>query len=110
MTIETPQHCGCADCDAAVSPRAYLADLTRYVTQHVRNGGQPMQLPFLTASFHQPFSDLPVSCEASEKQVHQVRLCIEVLRSYLHGAPPLAAQQRGLAADERAYRLAAYQA
>jgi hypothetical protein len=87
-----PRPCGCDDCEAAVSPGAYLADLLDYTIAHVRDAGQSISLAFLSNAFHQPFASLPVSCEAAQEEVRQVRLCIEVLRRYL-------AAQRGQ--DER---------
>src|SRR5262249_54451761 len=74
--------CGCEDCGPGVSPPAYLAALLDYAVRHVRNNGQAIDLPFLTNTFYQPFGDLPADCEEMDKQVRQVRLCIEVLRRY----------------------------
>ncbi|WP_346294111.1 neuraminidase-like domain-containing protein [Sphaerothrix gracilis] len=72
--------CQCRDCDAAVSPSAYLMDLLNYTTTHIKNGTQTVTLPLLETTFHQPFGDLPTTCNAVEQQIRQVRLCIEVLR------------------------------
>jgi hypothetical protein len=91
--------CACEDCEAAVSPLAYLADLLDYAVMHLRDAGKQIDLDWLAATFHQPFSDLPVTCEAADKQVRQVRMCIEVLRSYLPDT-----------AEDHAYLLAAYTA
>ncbi len=97
------QPCQCCDCQNSQSPAAYLVDLLAYVVQHLLNHQQPIDLDFLVNTFHQPFGDLPTDCEAVEQQVRQVRLCIEVLRSYL-GASHLSATA------ESAYELAAYSA
>src|SRR5262249_37870825 len=95
--------CGCEDCQAAVSPLAYLADLLDYALEHIKQNNLPIHLPVLTATFHQPFADLPADCEAMEKRVRQVRIAIEVLRDYLGpNAPPSAAEQ--------SYCLSAYKA
>ena len=104
-----PQQCGCADCEAAVSPAAYLTALFDYTLKHVRNNKLKFDLQFLEKTLHQPFSELPTDCEAVEKQVRQVRICVEVLRSYL-GNRPLAdpAKEAALAKAEADYRLAAY--
>jgi hypothetical protein len=104
-----PQQCGCADCEAAVSPAAYLAALLDYVLKHVRNNKAKFDLKFLGNTFHQPFFDLPADCEAVDEQVRQVRICVEVLRSYL-GTRPLAdpAKEAALAKAEEGYRFAAY--
>jgi hypothetical protein len=71
--------CPC-ECRSALSPLAYLADLLDYAVRHVKENGNEITLDRLGALLHQPFGDLPVDCSASETQVHQVRLCIEVLR------------------------------
>jgi peptidoglycan hydrolase-like protein with peptidoglycan-binding domain len=81
--------CDCPDCEAAVSPTAYLADLLDYTLGHVRfeSGVEELiTLEQLTDMLHQPFSDLPASCDAVTKQVRQVRLCVEVLRNYPGGS------------------------
>ena len=95
-------NCGCEDCEAAISPLAYLADLINYAIAHLQNTGKAIDLQFLTDTFHQPFGDLPVSCEQMDNQVHQVRICIEVLRRYL-GA-------KSSPAAKHSYRLQAYTA
>lgn len=100
--------CRCRDCEAAVSPLAYLADLLKYATENIKNNTLPIKASDLAAIFHQPF-DLPASCEAVDVQLRQVRLCVEVLRSYLRAKPPADATAAAkLAAAEKDYRLAAY--
>jgi hypothetical protein len=98
-----PASCGCEDCHAAVSPLAYLADLINYALAHAQNNGTAIDLQFLADTFHQPFGDLPTSCELMDKKVHQVRICVEVLRRYL-SAKSLSAPS----AAEQGYRLQAY--
>ncbi len=103
-------NCGCADCQAAVSPAAYLTALLDYALKHIRkNSKDKIDLQFLVDTFHQPFIDLPTDCEAVEKQVRQVRICIEVLRSYF-GKRPLAdaAKEAVLAKAEADYGFAVY--
>ena len=75
--------CGCKDCESAVSPLAYLADLLDYALWHIRDDDNLITLKWLEDRFHQPFGALPVTCEAMNEKVRQVRLCVEVLRSYL---------------------------
>ncbi|MBV8189179.1 MAG: hypothetical protein JO339_18195, partial [Alphaproteobacteria bacterium] len=110
-----PPRCACADCDAAVSPLAYLADLLDYALRHLTitvdpNPPQSITLEFLTTTFLQPFRDLPAACAEVDRQERQVRLCIEVLRRYLAANPQAAAAQQRLDAAERAYREGAYTA
>ena len=101
--------CECDDCDAAVSPRAYLADLMQYAIDHLRNSGQKIDLNFFEDNFRQPFSQLPASCAAEDETVRQVRIVIEVLRRYLGNRPLTpAARETALAQAERAYRVEAY--
>jgi hypothetical protein len=106
------QPCNCCDCQSAASPAAYLADLLSYVTQHVVNGGPPVELKQLQRIFCQPFTSLPTDCEAVEQQVRQVRICVEVLRTYIGEMQPSlsAAQLTSLAKSQSCYTLAAYHA
>lgn len=102
------QRCHCNDCEAAVSPLAYLADLLKYTVQHVKNSNVAITLDTLADTFHQPFGTLVASCDAVATKVRQVRLAVEVLRSYLKDHPATASQQASLEEAERHYRLAAY--
>ena len=101
--------CGCEDCEAAVSPLAYLTDLLDYAIHHVKSNDAPIELDFLERTFHQPFGKLPADCRAMEEPIRQVRLCVEVLRSYLASNPPAAAALTSLQAAESAYRIDAYE-
>lgn len=74
------QPCDC-DCQSAVSPLAYLADLLDYTVRHVQYNGAEISMNRLEELFFQPFASLPADCSASETQVRQIRLCIEVLRT-----------------------------
>ena len=103
--------CHCEDCEAAVSPLAYLADLMEYVVKHVKNDGADITLKFLKETFYQPLGDLPAACEEMDKKVRQVRLCIEVLRRYLYAKNlPIGANKKAaLASEQKHYVLEAYQ-
>ena len=100
--------CQCRDCEAAVSPLAYLADLLKYATENIKNSNVPISAANLAAIFQQPF-DLPASCEAVDVQIRQARLCVEVMRGFL-GVRPLADadQETALVKAEKNYLLAAY--
>src|SRR6266567_1551033 len=102
--------CDCKDCESAVSPLAYLYDLLTYAQVHLQHLNAGITPQYLTDTFHQPFWDLAVSCSAEEKQVRQVRICIEVLRSYLNSHVPDPDQQAALNVAVSAYLLAAYSA
>jgi len=111
-TVEIPdwteQKCGCKDCESAVSPLAYLSDLLDYAISHLDNAGADIDFDFLMDNFHQPFATLPASCEQMDARVCQVRICIEVLRSYMKVNPPTAGRQTILNQFEANYRLTAY--
>lgn len=101
--------CECEDCKAAVSPLAYLATLLDYAVTHLKKDSGPVQLESLCSLFHQPFDELPASCESLDREIRQVRICVEVLRSYMkaNSLPP-ADSEAALEDAEKAYLLAAY--
>lgn len=106
-----PIKCSCKDCEAAVSPLAYLADLLDYALKHLKNDGNKITLSWLARNFHQPFGDLPASCEEMDRKVRQVRIFIEVLRSYLDSQnlpKPGSPSEQTLNNEEKGYRLKAY--
>ena len=99
-----PQTCRCKDCEAAVSPLAYLAELLDYTVTSVKRKDDQNEIPItledLSGRFHQFFGNLPAACEEVQRKVRQVRICIEVLRRTLADyEPPV---------DEIEYRVAAY--
>lgn len=105
----TPK-CSCKDCEAAVSPLAYLADLLDYAVTHLKNNNAPITVSWLAQTFHQAFDDLPVSCEEMDKKVRQVRICIEVLRSYFKAIWSILPERNkdALARGEKDYLINAY--
>lgn len=103
--------CGCSDCESALGPAGYLAQLLDYTVRHVLQDGEKIDLDGLEARFHQPFGALPTGCEAVERRVKVTRLAIEALRAELGRRPlPDPARESTLAEAEAAYRLAAYRA
>lgn len=70
-------------CDTALGPNAYLDALLTYATQNLLNNSEPIDQAWLEKTFCQPFGKLVFDCEASEAQVRQVRVCVEVLRTFL---------------------------
>ena len=101
--------CSCSECESAVSPAAYLADLLDYAIDHLRSVWEPISLQFLVDTFHQPFGDLPVDCKALDEKVRQVRIGIEVLRSYFKNHGPRTSETQVLQHAEWSYRMRAYQ-
>lgn len=65
------------------SPAAYLAQLIDWVLTHLRSDDREVTLGQLVSDLHQPFDELPASCDAVEHEVRQVRLAIEVLWRFL---------------------------
>jgi hypothetical protein len=100
-----PPRCECKDCQAAVSPLAYLADLLAYCLTHITDGEGPIMLNTIENTFFQRFSQLPASCEAMDTLFSQPRLCIGVLRRYINFNNISSTE---LADAERQYRIEAY--
>jgi Tc toxin complex TcA C-terminal TcB-binding domain len=76
--------CGCADCQAATSPVAYLSDLLVYAEERLRLHDDPeheteIHRASLAELLRQPFDALPLDCDASSREVSHVRLTIESL-------------------------------
>ncbi|MBN1595253.1 hypothetical protein JW933_04925 [candidate division FCPU426 bacterium] len=107
--IELPKPpCECRDCESAVSPLAYLADLLRYAMNYVSLNDKKLEISDLKFLLHQQFDRLPASCESVEKKVRQARIAVEVLRERLAISPPAPEQQEELNKAERAYCLSVY--
>ena len=100
--------CGCDDCEAAVSPLAYLADLLRYTTDHVRRNNANITVATLQSMLGQPFGRLPVTCRLMDEKVRQVRIAVEVLRAWHQQNPPTQTAAARLREEERTYRWTAY--
>ena len=113
--VEAGEHaCDCADCESAVSPLAYLADLLTYCYDNLRDsarstGQQRVDYLRLTRELHQRFGDLPSRCGAIEEQVRQVRIAVEVLRSHLAAHPASSQAAAALATAEREYLRQTYE-
>jgi receptor-binding and translocation channel-forming TcA subunit of Tc toxin/ABC toxin-like protein len=104
----TPQ-CSCQECQSAVSPLSYLADLIKYVKDNVRDNGNPVDYIFLEKTFYQRLGTLPFSCDSVKTQVRQVRMCIEVLRAWHKVNTPINLFMGKLWTAEANYLLTAYQ-
>lgn len=99
-----------------VSLISYLQALIKFATEPFNGlrsrittaAGQNLTLDNLVQKFHQKFHQLPTFSAKANEPLHQIRLCIEVLRGYfasLPANPPLAA---ALSIQEGRYRQAAY--
>lgn len=100
--------CGCKDCESAVSPAAYLADLMDYCLKHVRIAGGTITIAQLEKTFFHPYSKLPLDCAAVDERIRQVRLAVEIFRGYLAASPPNTIKAAALAAEGKRYRTLAY--
>ena len=91
----------------------YFSNLMDFIVRRVKVAAQnrPLQVEDLAAEFCQPFRRLlSVDGTLSTEQVHQIRICIEVLRQYLAKHGPLSAMvQKALQQAEADYRQAAYE-
>ena len=102
--------CGCDDCEAAVSPGAYLATLLDYVLKHVKNASAAIDLPFLDAAvasaLRRPTDRLRGDGAAGPPGQARRRGAAELVV----GQRPLfeAGREAELAKAEADYRLAAY--
>lgn len=106
-------YCNCQDCEAAVSPLAYLADLLKYTTEHIKKDSEFITIDQLEKLFYQPFGDLPADCDEMEKKLCQYRIAIELLRCYLddlidQGQNPTDCQNTNLERAQAEYRNSAY--
>jgi hypothetical protein len=105
--LRNRQKCACEECESALSPLAYLAHLLDFTTRHVVSATPPIRavtIPQLDNHFGQPFSSLTKSCQASETELAQALIAIEVLENHFVQVP-LTPQQRTALDKERAARL-----
>ena len=90
------EKCNCDDCDAAVSPLAYLTDLLNYSDQNLKYSPATDIHTFLENNFYQDFNNLPTDCKETEELICQQRIVVEILRRYLVSHIPTTAQQNAL--------------
>lgn len=69
----------------------------------------PIDLDFLSKTFHQDFASLPTSCQVADEKVRQVRLCIEVIRKHLESLSVNLNRSELIAEAEKKYLLEVYQ-
>ena len=103
--------CVCEDCESALSPAIYLADLLDYATarQAIHDGANPIGISDLANLLRQPFGDLSVSCQGVTETVRRVRICVEVLWAQVVAGPALnPSQTLALQTAWRDYLVAAY--
>src|SRR6185312_1158134 len=70
-------------CDTVGGPNDYLDALLQFAVATLRYQEKPIDEAWLGKTFCQPFAQLVTDCAASTTQLWQVRVCIEVLRTYL---------------------------
>lgn len=101
--------CVCEDCEAAVSPLAYLADLLDYTVAYVQDNNFAITLKYLEEHFFQPFESMPADCSAQEDVLCQKRIACEVLRAYVQTLSSSGYNTALLESKEREYLVAAYE-
>jgi len=111
------EKCSCEDCDAAVSPFAYLVDLLNYVQGHVFiydpnalvwSGTISVSPEVLSEIFCQPFSCLPQECDELKSTICQYRIAVEVLHCYRQKVSPTYCQQQNFDREVDKYLNNAY--
>ncbi|MGN6645027.1 MAG: neuraminidase-like domain-containing protein [Cytophaga sp.] len=104
------EQCICDDCDAAVSPLAYLTDLLNYTLTNIKYTGVSDTFTFLESRFYQNFKELPHYCDAEENLICQQRVVVEILRRYIKDPLhiPTSEQAAALAKSEKEYVVHAY--
>ncbi len=100
--------CGCSDCESAVGPQAYLADLLNFCSSHVviDDGSSvvPVDANWIDANLHQDLDDIPASCEALEDTYCQGRLATQVLVKMANDPQDTTLDKRRVEYIEEAYR------
>jgi hypothetical protein len=104
------EQCICDDCDAAVSPLAYLTDLLNYTITNIKYSGAGDTFAFLESTFYQNFKELPHYCDAEENLICQQRVVVEILRRYITDPvhTPTSDQSAALAKATKEYVVNAY--
>lgn len=106
------EKCICDDCNAAVSPLAYLTDLLHYTIKNTKSAASgtvgQLSLSFLESNFFQNFEELAASCEDVEIQICQQRVVVEILRRYLTVYTPDTPAQTLLNEKVKAYCINVY--
>lgn len=104
--------CSCEECQATVSPLAYLADLLRFTTRYLANrDANPdrfITIDDLEDIFKQPFGQLPADCDTIKENFCQYRIAIEVLRAYREEIDPVNCLEDQYELDEEKYLRTAY--
>ena len=99
-----------------VSLISYLQALIKFATEPFNGlrsrittaAGQNLTVDNLVQKFHQKFHQLPTFSAKANEPLHQIRLCIEVLRGYFASLPANPPLVTALAIQEGRYRQAAY--
>lgn len=112
--------CGCDDCKSGISPFAYMMDLMKYASVHVRHNVVPNYSPgydslgdFITIisdKFLQPFGTLNVDCETLHDEFCRVRLVTEILEQIVDASSSITPiQVTALANARKQFLLLVYQ-
>lgn len=75
--------CGCSDCQSAVGPMAYLADLISFATENIETPLGEFDAAWIEDNLYRDFTAIPIDCKELEDSVCQSRIATEVLQGML---------------------------
>lgn len=106
--INQDDDCGCNDCESAVGPQAYLADLLNFCASHVviDDGSSvvPVDANWIDTNLHQDLDEIPASCDALEDTYCQGRLATQVLVKMANNPGDTSLDKRRVEYIEESYR------
>ena len=75
--------CGCSDCESAVGPMAYLADLLSFADRQIETPIGAFDTQWMEDNLYRNFTDIPIDCSELENTLCQSRIATEVLQGML---------------------------
>lgn len=78
--LENFDECGCQDCNSAVGPMAYLADLISFSFENITSAEGELNSDWLQDNLFRDFTAIPIECDELENTVCQARIATEVLQ------------------------------
>lgn len=98
--------CGCGNCESAVGPMAYLADLLSFSTEKLvyttaTPNPDPVDTTWLKDNLHRDFGEIPIACGELENNLCQARIATEALQANWIEMEPSAPQSINFTLIER---------
>jgi hypothetical protein len=107
--LEVEEPCGCGDCESAVGPMAYLADLLSFTSEKLIDNTTPVDISWLTTNLFRDFGAIPISCDELENNICQARIAAETLETNYSSLTSVPASiSTKLDSRERDYLIEAY--